>query len=1072
MPKRDDIRSVLLIGSGPITIGQACEFDYSGVQAARALKEEGVRVILVNSNPATVMTDPEMADRTYIEPLTPSFLTRIIQKEKPDALLPTMGGQTALNLAVALHERGVLAREGVRLIGASIEAITLGEDRQRFRDLMTANGLDTCRGGFAHNMDEARRIFDEVGLPVIIRPSFTLGGAGGGVAFSRESFEEIAHAGLEASPSSQILIEESIIGWKEFELEVIRDRADNAIVICSIENLDPMGVHTGDSITVAPAQTLTDHELQRLRDMSLQILRLVGVETGGSNVQFAVDPRSDRVVVVEMNPRVSRSSALASKATGYPIAKVAAKLALGYTLDELRNEITKITPASFEPSLDYLVVKFPRWAFEKFPLAEATLTTQMKSVGEAMAIGRGFKEAFLKAVQSLDQGRDLLGQPGQAPPEDLIERLRRPNWRRIRDIFIALRAGMGIDAVQRHTRMDPWFLAHFRDIVALEKALRQTGFDNLDEAALAQAKRWGFGDERLASVLGVSEKAVRQRCASLPYGYKAVDTCAGEFPAETPYLYGVAGEESDVAPLPGPKVAIIGSGPNRIGQGIEFDYCCVKAVAGFQQQGLRTIMINCNPETVSTDFDVADRLYFEPLTLERVLRVLHFEKPEFVAVAFGGQTPLNLTPGIAAAGFRIIGTSETVIDLAEDRESFAKAVARVGLRQPEHRIARTAEEALASSRALGYPLMVRPSFVLGGRAMSIVFNDLDLAASLEAALEAAPTQDIFIDRFLDDAIEMDVDALSDGEDIMIAGVMQHIEEAGVHSGDSSCVLPPALLTPRQIEEVREASRALARELGVIGLLNVQLAYWNDALYVIEANPRCSRTVPFAAKATGLPLAELAARVMAGAKLRDLGVPLDPEPMMWHVKSPVFPFNKFPGEDSVLGPEMKSTGEVMGNALTFGNAFAKAYRATGYKLPKSGVAFISVNEGDKSASLDIARGLYQLGFDLIATGGTARFLRGAGLTVTPVKKRHEGSPNIVDLIERREVDLIINTPVGREGHVDDRYIRRAAMLYGVPCQTTLSASRALVHAIRSIKAERLSVHCLQDLAAQFKNGSSS
>ncbi len=1071
MPKRDDIQSVLLIGSGPITIGQACEFDYSGVQAVRALKEEGVRVILVNSNPATVMTDPDLADRTYIEPLTPSFLKKIIHKEKPDALLPTMGGQTALNLAIALHEDGVLEAAGVRLIGASIEAITLGEDRQRFRDLMSDNGLETCRGGFAHDMDEADRIQREIGYPVIIRPSFTLGGSGGGVANNRGEFEEIARAGLEASPSSQILIEESIIGWKEFELEVIRDRADNGMVICSIENLDPMGVHTGDSITVAPAQTLTDRELQRLRDMSLQVLRLVGVETGGSNVQFALDPHSDRVVVVEMNPRVSRSSALASKATGYPIAKVAAKLALGYTLDELRNEITQTTPASFEPSLDYIVVKFPRWAFDKFSFSEPTLTTQMKSVGEVMAIGRGFKEAFLKAVQSLEQGGNLLGKPGEATPADLVDRLRKPNWRRIRDIFRALRAGLGIDAVYRHTRMDPWFLAHFNELVELEKRLSQSVFDDLDEATLALAKRWGFADEHIAQVAGVTEEAARRRAGNIPYGFKSVDTCAGEFPAMTPYLYGASGEGSDVTPLPGPKVAIIGSGPNRIGQGIEFDYCCVQAVAGFKKQGLRTIMINCNPETVSTDFDVADRLYFEPLTLERVLRVLRFEEPEFVAVSFGGQTPLNLTAGIVEAGFQVIGARAEAIDLVEDREAFAKVIDKLGVRQPENRVARNAEEALACSRELGFPLMVRPSFVLGGRAMSIVFNDSDLAASLELALEAAPTQAIYIDRFLDDAIEMDVDALADGEEVCIAGVMQHIEEAGVHSGDSSCVLPPALLTPSQIAEVKGATRALAQELDAVGLLNVQYAYWNDALYVIEANPRCSRTVPFAAKAIGLPLAETAARVMAGAKLRELGFPLDPEPSMWHVKSPVFPFNKFPAEDSILGPEMKSTGEVMGNALTFGNAFAKAYRATGFKLPKDGVAFISVNQQDKPAVVDIARGLYQLGFELIATSGTARALEEAGLEVRSVKKLHEGKPNIADLIERREVDLIINTPIGREGRIDDRYIRRAAMQNHISCLTTLSAARALVHAIRSIKAERLNIHCLQDLSTRVKNAAS-
>ena len=1063
MPKDTTIGSVLLIGSGPITIGQACEFDYSGVQAIRALKEEGIRIILVNSNPATVMTDPGLADRTYIEPITPSFVTKIIENEKPDALLPTMGGQTALNLAMTLHERGILKQHGVRLIGASAEAISLGEDRQKFRDLMRANQLETCRGGFGHTMEESWAIQKQIGYPVIIRPSFTLGGSGGGVANDDEEFETIASRGLAASPNSQILIEESIIGWKEFELEVIRDKADNCIVVCSIENLDAMGVHTGDSITVAPAQTLTDRESQLLRDIAMRVLRLVGVETGGSNVQFALDPRSDRIVIVEMNPRVSRSSALASKATGYPIAKVATKLALGYTLDELRNEITQITPASFEPSLDYVVIKLPRWAFEKFPKASTVLTTQMKSVGEVMSIGRSFKEAFLKGIQSLESERHFLGKPGERVKKSFDELLVKPSWLRIRYIFQALRAGYDTQTIYRLTHMDYWFLEHFREIVEMERQLGTHSLKTVPEKVLARAKRFGFSDLQIGVILKTDEEKVRKRTISIPYGYKAVDTCAGEFPAQTPYLYGTSGETSELDPLPGPKIAIIGSGPNRIGQGIEFDYCCVQAVAGFKQRGFRTIMINCNPETVSTDFDVADRLYFEPLTLERVNRVLQFEKPDAIAVAFGGQTPLNLAKPLADLGFTILGTSSDTIDLVEDRNAFAKVIDRLNLKQAEHRTANNAEEARNIAKDLGYPLMVRPSFVLGGRAMSIVFDDEDLESSLRLALGAAPNQEIFLDRFLDDAVELDVDALCDGKEVCIAGVMQHIEETGIHSGDSSCALPSPLLTAVQLTEIRRATRELALELGVVGLLNVQYAIWNEELYIIEANPRCSRTVPFAAKAIGYPLAFMAAQVMAGATLKELKIPANPKPIMWHVKSPVFPFNKFPGEDSLLGPEMKSTGEVMGNALTFGNAFAKAYRATGFKLPKQGTAFISVNDRDKGNAIDIARSIYQLGFDIIATGGTAEFLKRSGIEVNTVRKLHQGGPSILDLIADNKVQLIINTPVGKEGHHDDRYIRLSAMKANVPCITTLSAARALIQAIRAIKSERLTVNCLQDLA---------
>lgn len=1063
------ISSVLLIGSGPILIGQACEFDYSGVQAIRALKEEGKRVILVNSNPATVMTDPEMADRTYIEPLTVSFLTKIIKKERPDALLPTMGGQTALNLSLELHDQGVLEEYGVKLIGASVEAIRLGEDRQRFRELMTANGLDTCRGGFAHHMDEAWEIQKTLDFPIIIRPSFTMGGSGGGIAHDLDEFRDIAEGGLEASANSQILIEESIIGWKEFELEVIRDRVDNGIIVCSIENLDAMGVHTGDSITVAPAQTLSDREYQQLRNIALQVLRLVGVETGGANVQFALDPKSDRIVVVEMNPRVSRSSALASKATGYPIAKVAAKLALGYTLDQLRNEITQTTPASFEPSLDYVAIKFPRWAFEKFPTANTTLTTQMKSVGEVMALGRGFKEAFLKAVQSLEQGSHFLGKPGQAcDPEQLEELLTRPSWERMRGIFQGLHAGYTLEQVHEMTHLDRWFLGHFMELVALEKKLATYDLESVPQNLIARAKSWGIADVTLAAIWQQPLDAVRKRTASVGYGFKAVDTCAGEFPAQTPYLYGVYGEEAEVEPLEGPKVVILGSGPNRIGQGIEFDYCCVRAVAGFQKEGYKVIMVNCNPETVSTDFDVADRLYFEPLTFERVDRILKFEKPDAIAVAFGGQTALNLAQPLTDEGYRIIGTNSEIIDLVEDRQAFAKVIGKLGLKQAAHRTAQGMTEARQYAQELGYPLMVRPSFVLGGRAMSIVFDEASLETSLEAALAAGPSQAIFLDRFLDDAVELDVDAIADGKDICITGIMQHIEEAGIHSGDSSCVLPSPLLTPTQMQTIRKATRGLAMELGVVGMLNVQYAIWNDELYVIEANPRCARTVPFAAKSIGLPLPEIAARVMAGASLKDLGVPLDPEPMMWHVKSPVFPFNKMPGADPVLGPEMKSTGEVMGTGHSFGIAYAKAYRACGYELPRNGIAFISVNDRDKPAVVDLARGLYQLEFDLVATGGTAAFLRKHGLEVEDIKKRHEGEDNVADAIANREVDLIINTPIGKKSHIDDSYLRWEALKWNIPCVTTLSAARALVSAIRSIKAERILAHCLQDQMAHQEN----
>ncbi|PIE02202.1 MAG: carbamoyl phosphate synthase large subunit [Acidobacteria bacterium] len=1066
MPRDKSIQSVLLIGSGPITIGQACEFDYSGVQAARALREEGVKVILVNSNPATVMTDLNIADRTYIEPLTPSFLTEIIRKERPDALLPTMGGQTALNLSLHLQARGVLDKYNVRIIGASVEAINLGEDREKFKDLMARHHLDTCRGGFATSMAEAEALAEEIGFPIIIRPSFTLGGSGGGVAYDWNTFREIASNGLRESANTQILVEESILGWKEYEFEVVRDKADNAVIICSIENIDAMGVHTGDSITVAPAMTLTDRQYHTLRDMSLTVLRAVGVDTGGSNVQFAIDPHSERIVIVEMNPRVSRSSALASKATGYPIAKVAAKLALGYTLDELDNEITGCTPASFEPAIDYVVVKVPRWAFEKFPNTNLELTTQMKSVGQVMSMGRTFKEALQKAIQSLETG--FKGFPWQCPatsdPEQLNMLLETPNWRRMHAIASAFRQGRTVEEVSRLTRIDPWFLTQIQELIETEKQLRKRTSANqpIPPELIAKAKRQGFQDDELADLLGREESDIRELRSHVPYGFKSVDSCAGEFPSRTPYLYGTYGETSEIEPLEGRKVVILGSGPNRIGQGIEFDYSCVRAVTGFQNCGFQVIMINCNPETVSTDFDVADRLYFEPMTWERVRHILDFEQPEGVIVSFGGQTALNLAEPIAREGYPIMGTSFKSIQLAEDREKFNALLNELGLKQPKGTIAFSLEEAEQKAKEIGYPVMIRPSFVLGGRAMSIVFDQSELDQAMYNAFEAAGEQPVLIDMFLDDAVEIDVDAISDGTDVLILGVMQHIEETGIHSGDSSCCLPAPILSRSQDRLLREATRKVASALGVVGLINIQFALWNDELYIIEANPRCSRTVPFAAKSTGIPFAQLSAEVIAGRKLKDLVRDLDPAPAMWHVKSPVFPFKKLAGEDPLAGPEMKSTGEVMGVSFSFGNAFAKAYRATGHKLPRGGRAFISVNNRDKKKVLPIAMALYQLGFELCATAGTARFLSQSGLEVEAVTKLHEGGHHIHQRMIDGEIQLVINTPVGKMSHHDDRYIRSTALLYGIPCLTTLTASRALVEGIRAIKSERMLVHCLQDM----------
>ncbi len=1085
MPKRTDIKRVLVLGSGPIVIGQACEFDYSGSQACKALRAEGLEVVLVNSNPATIMTDPELADRTYVEPLTVEFVEAIIERERPDAILPTVGGQTALNLAVDLANAGVLDKYNVRLIGASITAITVAEDRQLFKDAMREIGLDVPRSGLARSREEANTLAASLGFPVVIRPSFTLGGVGGGIAYNVEEFREIAGRGLELSPVHEILVEESVIGWKEFELEVMRDVADNFVVICSIENVDPMGVHTGDSITVAPILTLSDKEYQRMRDAARRIIGRVGVETGGSNIQFAVNPANGRMVVIEMNPRVSRSSALASKATGFPIAKIAAKLALGYHLDEIPNDITRTTPASFEPTIDYVVVKIPRWNFEKFPQADRTLTTQMKSVGEAMAIGRTFKEAFMKGVRSLELGRTgllfagveqdrLEGTSAAGHAEDdvvLRKRLAVPSDRRMWDLFRALDRGWSIDDLHDITKIDRWFLRQFAGIREMRRELGDARLDGLDAAAMRRLKRAGFGDAEIALAASTSEGAVRGRRESfgLEPVYKRVDTCAAEFESYTPYLYGAYEDTCESNPNPKDKVVILGSGPNRIGQGIEFDYCCCHAAFALREEGLETVMINCNPETVSTDYDTADRLYFQPLTYEDVMAVIRKERSAGGTVSclvqFGGQTPLKLALSLQAAGVLILGTSPDSIDLAEDRQRFAALLAELNITQPASGIARSREEARAVAASIGFPVVVRPSYVLGCRAMAIVYDMSALDRYMTHAVDASEEHPILIDRFLEDAFEFDVDAVADATGaVVIGGIMEHIEEAGIHSGDSSCVVPPFICPERHLNTIRDYTRRIARALKVVGLMNVQYAIKDNVVYVLEVNPRASRTVPYLSKASGVPLAKVAAKVMAGRTLAELGLARDVEVAGVFVKSPVFPFVRFPGVDTILGPEMKSTGEVMGGAASFGVAFAKAQLSVGQRLPDSGTAFVSVNNDDKVNLLPIARDLAELGFRLLATRGTAAYLRAYGLDVDVVFKVNEGRPNIADEIVNGTVHLVINTPLGRESFFDDRAVRRAAMMQQIPCITTLTGAAAAVSAIRAMRHQGVGVRALQDYYA--------
>jgi carbamoyl-phosphate synthase large subunit len=1076
MPKRSDIKRVLVIGSGPIVIGQAAEFDYSGTQACKALRAEGLEVVLVNSNPATIMTDPELADATYVEPLTPEMVEAIIAKEKPDAVLPTVGGQTALNLAVALHERGTLEKYNVKLIGAQIDAIKVAEDRLLFRNAMKEIGVEVPKSGVATTLEEGLVIVDEVGFPAIIRPSFTLGGVGGGIAYNVEEFRELAGRGIDMSPVHEILVEESVIGWKEFELEVMRDVADNFVVICSIENVDAMGVHTGDSITVAPALTLTDKEYQRMRDMGRRIIRRVGVETGGSNIQFAINPADGRIVAIEMNPRVSRSSALASKATGFPIAKIAAKLALGYHLDEIPNDITRLTPASFEPSIDYVVVKFPRWNFEKFPQADPTLTTQMKSVGEAMAIGRTFKEAFLKAVRSLELGKNgsLFPVGADASDEDetaLRQKLVVPSDRRMWALFRALDRGWALETLHELTKMDPWFLQQFHDIVQLRKMAGLGEFREMSTDLLRTLKRSGFADADIAGVFGIDEELVRQRRLEegLVPAFKRIDTCAAEFESFTPYMYGTYEQVDESEPTPKKKVVILGSGPNRIGQGIEFDYCCCHAVFGFREEGFETVMVNCNPETVSTDYDTADRLYFEPLTFEDVMAVIEREREAggevSCVVQFGGQTPLKLALPLLDAGVTILGTSPDSIDLAEDRRRFSQLLWDLGVPQPSSGTAVSREEAREVAERIGYPVVVRPSYVLGGRGMAIVFDSGALDRYMTGAVDVSHDRPVLIDRFLEDAFEFDVDAVADAEGaVVIGGIMEHIEEAGIHSGDSSCVVPPFMVAERHLATIREYTRRIARALKVVGLMNIQYAIKDDIVYVLEVNPRSSRTVPYISKATGVPMAKVAARVAAGRTLADLGLVEDLNAAGVFVKSPVFPFVRFPGVDTILGPEMKSTGEVMGGSDNFGAAFGKAMMGAGQKLPEKGCVFISVNNSDKPTVLPVARDLFALGFTLAATRGTAAFLRAHGLEVEVMYKVNEGRPNVADHLVNRAIDMVINTPLGRESFFDDRAVRRAATMAQVPCITTLTGASAAVSAIKALRQQTLSVRSLQDYYA--------
>ncbi|HET7562899.1 MAG TPA: carbamoyl-phosphate synthase large subunit [Rhodanobacteraceae bacterium] len=1074
MPKRTDIKTVLIIGAGPIVIGQACEFDYSGAQACKALREEGFRVVLVNSNPATIMTDPEMADRVYIEPINWQTVERIIEKEKPDALLPTMGGQTALNCALDLADHGVLEKHGIELIGASRDAIRMAEDRELFRNAMDEIGLASPRSAIARTMDEAREGQVALGFPCIIRPSFTLGGTGGGIAYNVEEFEKIVSRGLELSPTHEVLIDESVLGWKEFEMEVVRDKADNCIIVCAIENVDPMGVHTGDSITVAPALTLTDKEYQRLRDYSIAVLRKIGVDTGGSNVQFGVNPADGKVVVIEMNPRVSRSSALASKATGFPIAKVAAKLAVGYTLDELKNEITGgKTPASFEPSIDYIVTKIPRFAFEKFPAADPHLTTQMKSVGEVMAMGRTFSESLQKALRGLETGHDGLNRGGidwttSEGMESLKRELRQPGPERIFHVGDAFRAGLSLDDVHALSKIDPWFLAAIEDIIAAEADVRAGGMRVLDASRMRELKRMGFSDKRLATLLQSDELAVRHLRHTLGVRpvYKRVDSCAAEFATNTAYMYSAYEEECEAHPSDRKKIMVLGGGPNRIGQGIEFDYCCVHAALALREDGFETIMVNCNPETVSTDYDTSDRLYFEPVTLEDVLEIVDKEKPTGVIVQYGGQTPLKLARALEAAGVPIIGTSSDSIDLAEDRERFLKLIDKLGLRQPPNRIAHTAEEAMVLARELGYPLIVRPSYVLGGRAMEVVHADEDLARYIRAAVQVSESSPVLLDRFLDNAVEVDVDVIADADGaVLIGGIMQHIEEAGVHSGDSSCSLPPYSLSPAIQDELRRQVTLLARELGVVGLMNTQFAIQGDDVYILEVNPRASRTVPFVSKATGRPLAKIAARCMAGKTLAEQGATIERVPNYWAVKEAIFPFLKFQNVDPILGPEMRSTGEVMGVGRSFGEAFARGHEAAQIAPPvPGGKIFLSVRDADKPRLLEVARDMIKRGFPLIATGGTCAFLSEHGVECERVNKVLEGRPHIVDAIKNGEIAYIVNTTEGRQAITDSFSIRRSALQQHVTYSTTVAGAAALLHSLDF--RTHVTVVSLQELHAEL------
>ena len=1074
MPLRSDLKRILVIGSGPIVIGQACEFDYSGTQACKALRSEGIEVVLVNSNPATIMTDPDIADRTYVEPLTVELVTSIIALEQPDALLPTVGGQTALNLAVELHKAGVFIEHDVKLIGASIDAITVAEDRLLFKEAMRSINVETPASSYARSLDEAVALAAELGFPIIVRPSFTLGGVGGGIAYNAEEFREVAERGISLSPVHEILMEESVIGWKEFELEVMRDAADNFVVVCSIENIDAMGVHTGDSVTVAPALTLTDKEYQRMRDVAQRIIRRVGVETGGSNIQFAIHPGDGRMVAIEMNPRVSRSSALASKATGFPIAKIATKLALGYHLDEIQNDITRLTPASFEPTIDYVVVKIPRWAFEKFPQADRTLTTQMKSVGEVMAIGRTFKAAFLKGIRSLELGRSgwlfnrSMTDESSEDETALQNRLVVPNDRRLWAVFRALEMGWTVEKINELTHIDPWFVRQFAEIVALHRALRLVNFRDISTDLLAAVKRAGFADVELGEVLGVDEDLVREKRTEdriVPV-YKRIDTCAAEFESFTPYLYSTYDTECEAKATDRSKVVILGSGPNRIGQGIEFDYCCCQAAFALHEEGFETVIVNCNPETVSTDYDTVDRLYFEPLTFEDVFAVIECERSGggdvSCMVQFGGQTPLKLALDLRRAGVSIVGTSPDSIDLAEDRKRFAELLWDLGIPQAPSGVATSPAEARVAASKIGFPVLVRPSYVLGGRAMAIVYDLGTLDRYMTDAVEASPEHPILVDKFLEDAFELDVDAISDGTGaVVIGGIMEHIEAAGIHSGDSSCVIPPYLVSERHLDMIRDYTRRVARALKVNGLVNAQFAIKDDTVYVLEVNPRASRTIPYLSKATGVPLAKIAARVMVGRTLKEVGLVDDLEPAGVFVKTPVFPFVRFPGVDTILGPEMKSTGEVMGGASTFGAAFAKAQLAAGQRLPDRGTAFISVNDDDKPNVIRVADELKKLGFKLMASRGTAAYLRAHGIDAGVVFKINEGRPHVGDQLLSRQINLIINTPLGRESFFDDLTVRRAAMILGVPVITTLTGAAATVSAIKALRREKLTVCSLQD-----------